>query len=163
MRQNSTGTISVLRSDPESVRIGRAAAGFTVLAISPEADDHSSVAQLCSHSGWRFLSAQSGRQALNTIRSNRVAVAICERDLPDGNWRVVFDELERFPTAPLVIVVSRLADDALWAEVLNVGGYDVLLKPFEPKELIWSVTSAYRHWESNPRETFSAGPHPPAA
>lgn len=163
MPRNATGVISVLRRDPDTVRVGRAGSGFTVLAISSDADDHSSVAQLCSHSGWRFLSAQSGRQALNTIRANRVAVAICERDLPDGNWRAVFDELERSPAAPLVIVVSRLADDALWAEVLNVGGYDVLLKPFEPKELIWSVTSAYRHWESDPRETFSAGRRPPAA
>lgn len=163
MPRNSTGVISVLRLDPDTVRVGRDGSGFTVLAISSDAGDHSSVAQLCSHSGWRFLSAQSGRQALNTIRANRVAVAICERDLPDGNWRAVFDELERFPAAPLVIVVSRLADDALWAEVLNVGGYDVLLKPFEPKELIWSVTSAYRHWDSNPRETFSAGRRPPAA
>jgi len=36
---------------------------------------------------------------------------------------------------PLLIVASRLADERLWAEVLNLGGYDVLLKPFEPAEL----------------------------
>jgi DNA-binding response OmpR family regulator len=99
---------------------------------------------------------------LNVIRSKRVAVAICERNLPDGNWRVVFDELERFAAAPLMIVVSRLADHALWAEVLNLGGYDVLLKPFEPKELIWAVTSAYRQWESKPQVMF-CGDRPPSA
>jgi DNA-binding response OmpR family regulator len=163
MRQNSTGAISVLRRDPESVPLGRAASGFAVLAISPDPDDHAGLAQLCSHSGWGFLSVHSGRQALKAIRSNRVAVAVCERDLPDGNWRMVFEELERFPGAPLVIVVSRFADDALWAEVLNMGGYDVLLKPFEPKELMWSLTSACRHWESHPRAAFAGGPPPSAA
>lgn len=165
MPRNSTGAIaiSMLRRDPELVRVGFADSEFTVLAISPDADDHSSLAELCLRSGWRFLSAQSGRQALNVIRSKRVAVAICERDLPDGNWRVVFDGLGRFPAAPLMIVVSRLADDALWAEVLNVGGYDVLLKPFEPKELTWSVTSAYRQWESKPQPMFCGDPPPSAA
>ena len=163
MPQNANGAISIVRCNPESVRIGRAASGFTVLAISPEADDHTSVGQLCSQSGWRFLSAQSGRQALKMLRSTRVAVAICERDLPDGNWRAVFDELDRLPAAPLVIVVSRFADEALWAEVLNLGGYDVLLKPFEPRELTWSVTSACRQCGFCPQATFSGGPPPSAA
>ncbi|MCZ2075813.1 MAG: response regulator [Bryobacterales bacterium] len=163
MRQNSTGAITVLRRDPESAPLGHAASGFTVLAISSDPDDHFGLAQVCSHSGWGFLSVHSGRLALKTIQSNRIAAVVCERDLPDGNWRVVFDELEGFPGAPLVIVVSRFADDALWAEVLNMGGYDVLLKPFEPKELMWSLTSAYRHWESHPRAAFAGGPPPTAA
>ena len=40
---------------------------------------------------------------------------------------------------PMFIVTSRLADDALWAEVLNVGGYDLLLKPFRAEEVIRMV------------------------
>lgn len=155
MPQNSTHPFGVLRLDTEPAR--------TVLALSPEAEDHSSLAQLCSHSGWGFLSAHGVRQALNTIRTKPVAVVVCERDLPGSNWRLVLDELLQIPAAPLMIVVSRLADEALWAEVLNLGGYDVLLKPFEPKELMWSVTSAFRHWESHRGMMHAVGPCPPAA
>ncbi|MCL4486674.1 MAG: response regulator [Chloroflexi bacterium] len=155
--------MGVLRRDPEPVRTGHAASRFTVLALSPDADDHSSLAQLCSHAGWGFRSAYNVRQALNMSRSKPVAVVICERELPDGDWRGVFDELQRLPAAPLLIVVSRLADEALWAEVLNMGGYDVLLKPFDLKELMWSVTSAFRHWESHTQVRFAATPCPPAA
>ena len=163
MAKNSTGAISGVQLDPDPIRLGRLTARFTVLAISPDADDHSNLAQLSVRGGWRLLSARTCQQALPMIRLNRVAVAICERDLPDGNWTAVFDQLERFPTAPLLIVASRLADDALWAEVLNVGGYDVLLKPLEPKEVIWSVASARRQWESHLQATFSVAPPPPAA
>ena len=42
----------------------------------------------------------------------------------------------------MFIVTSRLADDALWAEVLNVGGYDLLLKPFRAEEVIRMVHAA---------------------
>lgn len=162
MPRKSSGPVAGPRLDSGPVPIGRAVS-CTIIAISPDADDHSSLAQLCSQSGWKLLSAHSGQQALKMIRSTRVDVAICERDLPDGNWRIVFEELAQFPAAPLVIVVSRLADETLWAEVLNVGGYDVLLKPFEPKEVVWSLTSACLHRESQGRATSSVDPCPPAA
>jgi hypothetical protein len=32
-------------------------------------------------------------------------------------------------------VSSRVADDRLWAEVLNLGGYDLLTNPFAPAEV----------------------------
>jgi len=32
-------------------------------------------------------------------------------------------------------VVSRLADERLWAEALNPGAYDMLLTPFEAEEV----------------------------
>jgi hypothetical protein len=36
---------------------------------------------------------------------------------------------------PSFIVTSRLADERLWVEALNVGAYDVLVKPFDVAEL----------------------------
>lgn len=163
MPQNSAKAIGVLRRDPEPVPTGDAAPAFTVLTISPEAEDHASLAHVCSRAGWGLLSAHSVRQALSMVRAEPVAVVFCERDLPDGNWRVILDELQRSPAPALLIVVSRLADEGLWSEVLNVGGYDVLIKPFELSELMWSVTSAFRRWESQTRLGLAARPCPPAA
>lgn len=160
MKRNSAGGFALLRPSPDSTRIRRAASGFTVLGISPDPNDHTKLAQLCEGWRWRFLEAQTCRQALTRIRSDRVTVAICERDLPDGNWRAVLDQLDQVPAAPVLIVASRHADDALWAEVLNMGGYDVLPKPFEPKEVMWSVTSAHHQWES--QTGLAAGLPPPA-
>jgi DNA-binding response OmpR family regulator len=47
----------------------------------------------------------------------------------------------------MFIVTSRLADDALSAEVLNVGGYDLLLKPFRAEEVIRVVHAAATQWQ----------------
>jgi DNA-binding response OmpR family regulator len=148
MTGNLAGASSLHQTGPDSRRIPRAASGFTLLAISSDSGDHTKLAALCAIWRWRFLEAQTCRQGLTRIRSDRVAVAICERDLPDGTWKAVLDQLGRVPAAPSLIVASRLADDALWAEVLNMGGHDVLVKPFEPNEVLWSVTSAHHRWES---------------
>jgi DNA-binding response OmpR family regulator len=44
-------------------------------------------------------------------------------------------------------VTSRLADDRLWAEVLNIGGYDVLAKPFVPAEVFRTISLAWLNWK----------------
>jgi len=41
-----------------------------------------------------------------------------------------------------------LADEVLWAEVLNLGGYDVLAKPFNSNEFIRVISMAWRRSKS---------------
>jgi DNA-binding NtrC family response regulator len=53
-------------------------------------------------------------------------------------WRKM---LEHSP-AGKIVVYSGLADGRLCAEVLNLGGYDVLAKPLSAKEVAWVVRSA---------------------
>jgi FixJ family two-component response regulator len=45
-------------------------------------------------------------------------------------------------------VTSRLADEYLWAEVLNLGGYDVLAKPLDKQEVSRTLNLAWEHWEN---------------
>jgi DNA-binding response OmpR family regulator len=46
-----------------------------------------------------------------------------------------------YAEAPLLVVTSRLADAYLWSEVLNLGAYDVLAKPFNAREVTHVLTS----------------------
>jgi len=50
--------------------------------------------------------------------------------------------LEAAADPAFLIVASRLADNRIWAEVLNEGGHDVLAKPFHTPEVLQSITSA---------------------
>jgi hypothetical protein len=43
-----------------------------------------------------------------------------------------------------LVVASRLADERLWAEVLNLGGHDVLAMPFDAHEVRRVMESAVR-------------------
>ena len=60
-----------------------------------------------------------------------------------GSWQELIEEAQAAQS--LMIVVSRHADERLWAEVLNLGGFDVLALPFDRDELRRSVSSALRH------------------
>lgn len=121
----------------------------SVLAVSPFEDDHVVLGNIFSHSKWHISGVRCWREALDHLSRHRAAVVVCERDLPDSDWKQVLAELGSMPDSPLLIVTSRWADDYLWAEVLNLGGYDVLMKPFDQTEVVRVVSLAWLNWKNN--------------
>lgn len=73
-------------------------------------------------------------------------LVLCDQNLPDGNWKDVYRESSRMAAPPAMVVVSRRADERLWAEVLSVGCFDLLLRPFEPTELAHVLDMAARYF-----------------
>lgn len=94
---------------------------------------------------WNVLQACTFGQAAHLMRIETPAVVVCDRELPDGTWKDLFRLAAGVADAPPVVVVSRHADEALWAEVLNLGGYDVIAKPFERNEVSRVVQMASRY------------------
>lgn len=80
------------------------------------------------------------------MHSSHVCVVVCERDLGDGDWKDVLEVTASLPNPPPVIVTSRLADEHLWAEVINLGGFDVLAKPLDKHEVSRVLNFAWEHW-----------------
>ncbi len=80
------------------------------------------------------------------LRRQRVGVVICEEELPDGDWRDLLRQLRAIPDVPYLIVTSRLADEQMWVEVLDGGGFNVLEKPFDSTELFRVVSLAWLAW-----------------
>ncbi len=100
-------------------------------------------------SEWKlgFSGTVAGTQPVRGASS--VGVVISDSRFPDGScWKDLLRELEKLGDPPPLIVVDRLADDRLWAEVLNLGAYDLLAKPFDRREVRHAVMSACRRRES---------------
>jgi len=73
-------------------------------------------------------------------------VIISDSSLPDGHcWKDVLVETQRMHQPLPLIVADRVADARLWGEVLNLGAYDLLTKPFDAEEVLYAVTTACRH------------------
>ena len=99
---------------------------------------------------WRIRFTQSLAALNHAVRSVSSGVVIADRRLIDGSsWKDVLTSLDGHADRPQLIVADRLADEALWAEVLNRGGYDLLISPFDPGEVQRVVTLA---WEFRERE-----------
>ena len=118
-----------------------------VLAVSPLPADRVRLREILSQNNWKLHEASDCCEAVALLRDQSVPVLLCERDHADGNWEDLLKATARLPAPPNLIVFSRLADASLWAQVLNLGGFDVLMTPFEPEEVLRVTFAAWSRWE----------------
>src|SRR5690242_10400865 len=95
------------------------------------------------------MEAASLAEALSFLERCRVDVVVAEGQFAGGSWRVLLDGLRRISASIPLIATSRLADEHLWAQVLNEGGFDVLAQPFDREEVIRVIEAATRRVEND--------------
>ena len=139
-----------MNNSPETITHGI----VSVLSISPVEDEHLALQDIFRHlqvsldPGLIFTvhSCTTLARGLGALRERRFEVVLCERDLQPGSWKDVLEQAAILPDPPPLIVTSRLADERLWAEALNLGAYDVLAKPFDRTEATRVLGAAWRTW-----------------
>lgn len=117
-----------------------------VLLISQEREDHGRITALLHQPHWRVASAYTVAEGVEAVGKGEIGIVLCDRNLPDGTWQQLFEAVDALEPSPLFIAVCLHADEALWAEVLNLGGYDVLSKPFHVDEVGRVLLHAYHAW-----------------
>jgi len=81
-------------------------------------------------------------EARRMLEIQPVQVVLTDTALPDGDWRRVLEIVERRRRKIQVVVCSRLSDPKLWLDVLEQGGYDVLIEPYQHEEVRRTVEVA---------------------
>ncbi len=110
-------------------------ARFSVLSVSPVPQDHLMLRHILDGALWQVSAVATRRGAIERLGAGTFSVVVCESVLEDGTWKDILRHNQACAHAPPLVVTSRLADEYLWAEVLNLGGYDVLPKPFNDREV----------------------------
>lgn len=88
-----------------------------------------------------------------------VQVVVTDAVLDDGDWRQVLEIVAHGRRKIEVVVCSRLGDPKLWLDVLEEGGYDVLVEPFEHEEVRRIVeAAATRNYMRPPPHAINQGP-----
>jgi DNA-binding NtrC family response regulator len=125
----------------------------SVLLVNLSADDEAALCQILAHPNWQLHGSASCKQALEYLQGHQVPIVVCERDQADGNWQDLLNGAQELDLPSSLIVCSHLADEYLWAEVLNLCGCDVLAKPFENHEVLRAAYIAWQSWKRRRSET----------
>ena len=135
----------------------------TILSVSPHESDHFSLATIVEDAPaagepvqWSLRRSRSVASALAVLEKDSVPVVLCESELGKESWRDLLDAVSRLPQPPMLVVTSRLADNYLWAEALNLGAYDVLAKPFYSEEVMRTLRSACQRYQESQKATIKA-------
>lgn len=108
---------------------------WVLVSISAVPEDHAALRRILRPISWDVWDAECCAKAFRLLSDASVQTVISDEVLPDGDWKRVLAHTHSRPRPPKLIVASRLADESLWAEVLNLGGYDLLAKPFDAEEV----------------------------
>ena len=115
----------------------------TILVV----DDEPRIVELArdylEHAGFRVVTANDGRTALDLARRDRPDLVVLDLGLPGLDGLDVTRELRRDGSIPIVMVTAR--DDELDKLLgLELGADDYLTKPFSPRELVARVKAVLR-------------------
>lgn len=140
-----------------------------LLVVSPVEDDSLELNRILSTNAgllpacveWSVSWHAMPLDAIAEISTRRIPIVLSECDLAPASWRILLEQFLRLSEPPLLIVTSRLADEWLWAEALNLGAWDVLAKPLDVQEVCRTVKTAWLRWcdQAGERTTSPASRH----
>ena len=133
-----------------------------LLAVSSQEEDHASLRRILCDANWQVVEASDGRDAKPKLLAHKMAVVIFAANLSDGDWNLLLAGARQLPDPPKLIVSLRAVNDRFWAEVPNLGCYDVLARPYMAEEIRRVVGLAWNRWNRECENRF-AHPKPPAS
>jgi len=116
-----------------------------VVALVVEPSDRDLLRAAATTNQWHIAFANSAAEAQTLLTKSQVPVLVCDRDLLAPDWGSDVEQLSAVSPRTCILLVSKVADEYLWNEVVRRGGYDVLYKPLQQDELIRGVKLAWTY------------------
>jgi two-component system response regulator PilR (NtrC family) len=106
-----------------------------ILFVSGRYDDARRLSRMLDALPLRLDHVESIEHARAKLRQEDYNVILTEAALSDGTWLDALLLARSCARGPEVIVTDPHADTRFWAEVLNLGAYDLLAQPFHEPEV----------------------------
>ncbi len=113
------------------------------LVLSARKQRAAALVSILEDNGWSVRLVGSAEELLSTPVDWEGVIFVDYEDL-SRRWTSALHFAQTRTPASQVVVYSRLADEHLWAEVLCLGGYDVISEPFETDEVLRVADSGWR-------------------
>ena len=92
-----------------------------------------------ANEGYRVLAAQSGEQALETIKLEKPALVLLDILMPDLNGIEVLKKIKKIDSNIPVAMVTSIWDDEEGKRAFEAGAYEYITKPVDIEHLKLAV------------------------
>lgn len=118
-----------------------------VLVVTSKEEDSRKVDALLGNGKFRMMHAHSPEEASRLMRTGQVAVVISKAVIDhDSSWRDILAKCRLHRHPPKLIVVTPMADEKLWLDVLEMGGFDLFDDGHLDRHFRSSVDTAVHDW-----------------
>jgi CheY-like chemotaxis protein len=116
--------------------------GSETILLAEDDDQVAELAQtILEDVGYRVLLARNGREAIELFHghADEIAVAVLDVVMPGKSGRAVYDEIVRTRPGVPVLFTTGYSGDALATDGMPDDAFEILPKPFGPRELLARV------------------------
>jgi DNA-binding NtrC family response regulator len=114
-----------------------------VLIIDDEDRFRNTMCKLLTVRGLEATTAGSGKEALEKLSADRYDVAIIDVRMPEMTGPQTLAEMRKIDPDIEVIIMTGYASVDTAKEIIKLGAYDYMLKPYAIEELMEKVEAAY--------------------
>lgn len=126
------------------VGVPMAEARFTILVVDDEDDILEMIEIGLGSSNYEMLLANGGERAIKLFEHHRADLVICDIKMPGMNGLATISRLrEHDPDVPVIVLTGYAAPQVL-EQCVELGGVDLLRKPFAFQDLSEAVNAALR-------------------
>jgi two-component system alkaline phosphatase synthesis response regulator PhoP len=114
-----------------------------ILIVDDEPDILKSVAFRVKKAGYGVLEATDGQKGIDMAKSEKPDLILLDWRLPIKDGGEVYEELkadEALKDIPIIILTASRETETLDVKLRSIGAKHVLIKPYEPTELIQKIS-----------------------
>lgn len=114
-----------------------------ILIVDDEDRFRTTMCRLLTTRGFEARAAGSGSEALEILKDNLYDVLILDVRMPEMCGVDVLAEVRKIDSEIEVIIMTGYASVDTAKEIMKLGAYDYMLKPYNIEELVEKVDAAY--------------------
>ncbi len=117
---------------------------MTMMLVDDEERYLQTTAKLIEKKGYQILTAKSGKEALETLKSQKVHVMVLDMKMPgmDGNETLKAVK-ELYPLMKIIILTGHAGMDSAM-DGIKSGAFDFLIKPVDLDQILKKALDAFQ-------------------
>jgi CheY-like chemotaxis protein len=120
-----------------------------VIALAASGQDRRLLSEVASDQGWQMNFADTRHEARELLNRQGSPIVLCACEMPGGDWRETIKTVTSSPVSPYTILVSRAADEYLWNDFIQLGGFDILTTPLREADVLRAIRLGWSYWSSS--------------
>jgi DNA-binding response OmpR family regulator len=118
-----------------------------VLAVDDEVKILDIVKSYLEKTGYRTLTAETGKKALEHLRTEPVSLVLLDLMLPDASGEELCRQIRAESDLPVIMMTAKVDEESI-IRGLTIGADDYVTKPFSPRQLMARVAAVLRRAEA---------------
>jgi CheY-like chemotaxis protein len=115
-----------------------------ILVVAISLVDRVLLEQLGRQHDWEIRFTNSANCGFALAEQSHFELILCDRNQVGFPWREVIRRLAAISPRSCILLVSPVNMDYVWQDVLQQGGYDVLIRPLREKAVLDVISAAER-------------------